>query len=438
MPPWKQVQPELVPEPGRRKGTGLSRPPLRLPIERHKPPRAVHGPVPKRRDTTAGRGPRRASTNYIYNHTTHNHTPHNRTAAQPHVPDHRFLRDNGDQMLLSTMSKMMEAMAPSSVNGLEPEKPARTDGLAESVYDQMRQEFFVAGPFVLHGEVPPLLAGAWALVRETLFCGHADRGRKEIIASAVSEANSCPFCVDAHGAAVAASGASDAALAAWARATGEQAAIAELGAQPVAEFAEHRAEYLGTVTAFHYLNRMVSVFLDEKMMPMPDALNGVTQAMAKVMMGGMITKAEHLEPGRSVPALAGYDHALAWKPSWAASSPNIADALAGWSATAEAEAQHRFDAAILTSVGDRIGVWTGGATIDGPDLDSYLSGLDDGHRHSAELAVLTCEAAHRITPRQVEAVTNSHGREGALALVAWAASRAAQRCAEWTADATGS
>ncbi len=338
-------------------------------------------------------------------------------------------------MLVDAMGRMMEALAPSSVNGLRPDRPVRSDGLAKDVYDQMRTEFFVAGPFVLHDEVPPLLAGAWSLIRETLFTGDADRGTKELIASAVSQANRCPFCVDAHGAAVRAAGAADAGVERWARASASASSIAECPVPPI--LADHRAELLGTVVGFHYLNRMVSVFLDEKMMPVPDALVGATRPMARVMMGGMIAKAAALEPGRSLPLVADHEPSRAWTPAWAEGSAAVAGAIAGWSATAEREARSRFDGSLLDRLADRIAAWDGGSSdLAGPDVEPFLDGLPAGDRPLGRLAVLTVEAPHRVTDREVEGVVATRSSADALALVAWAAHRAARRCGEWTAAAS--
>jgi hypothetical protein len=87
---------------------------------------------------------------------------------------------------------MIEELATSSVHVLKPGRPRSTKSpLAQSVYAQMRRDFMVAAPFVLHAEIPELLAAAWALVRETLLAGSVPRAQKELIAEAISKANEC-------------------------------------------------------------------------------------------------------------------------------------------------------------------------------------------------------------------------------------------------------
>src|SRR5688500_2952543 len=68
------------------------------------------------------------------------------------------------------------------------------------VYQQIAREL---GPrrapvFMTLSPVPDILAGTWALTREALVAGPASRVDRELVATAVSVANRCPFCVDAH------------------------------------------------------------------------------------------------------------------------------------------------------------------------------------------------------------------------------------------------
>src|SRR5262245_30876330 len=72
-------------------------------------------------------------------------------------------------------------------------------GLVAQVYAQIKQDLgVVPEPFTLHSPAPDLLAGAWAIFRETLLVGKVRRGIKEALATQVSQANQCPWCVDAH------------------------------------------------------------------------------------------------------------------------------------------------------------------------------------------------------------------------------------------------
>lgn len=328
-------------------------------------------------------------------------------------------------MLIASMGKMMETLAPSSVHLLNPQPPRNAVGLNQQIYEQMRRDFMVAGPFVLHAEVPELLAASWSLVRETLFVGEVPRGEKEIIAWGVSKANQCPFCIDAHYAAVRATSAENRALENWALASVNGPGEAHVSPP----FDAYTAEYFGTLAAFHYLNRMVSVFLDEKMMPLPRVLNPVTHSMAKLMMGGMIEKGANNVSGDSLPLIPDFDDSLSWKPDWAQSNSHIQDAVFAWSGTAETVARDRLDDNLRDAVGRCIDNWQG----DGYDsIDSSMNLMVDiitpQQLPAAHLALLTAFAPYRVTNAELHKAQASVGSEqNLLALVAWSAQRVTRR-----------
>lgn len=325
-------------------------------------------------------------------------------------------------MLVQSMTRMMESIGPKSINGIQPDVPLESEGLAKDVYDQMRSQYFLARPFVLHGEVPQLLAAAWAVVRETLFVGEADRGRKELIAWAVSQRNQCRFSIKTHAAAKAAAGVDDIVLQRWATTSTEVADSTEVdGVELPADLDQHRAEYLGTLTAIHYLNRMVSVFLDDKMVPTPVTLSGMAGPMAKIMMGAMIERADGLRPGDSLRFLPRHDPATSWRPGWAADSPAVSEALAGWSTTIEREAADRFPPLLLAVLAEQIAEWSGGNNL------SEVADTDPLVR----LATLTVAAPHQVSTADVNAAVAASSPSDTLALTAWAAQRAARQCAGW-------
>gem|GEM_PF-3946912 len=126
--------------------------------------------------------------------------------------------------------------------------------------------------------------------------------------------NQCPFCIDAHYAAVRAVNAQNSELETWALASVDPS-TKELKLPP---FSIHYAEYIfGTLVASHYLNRMVSVFLHEKIIPMHRLLDPVTHSMAKIIMGGWIKKDANNVARDSISLLADLDNSFAWKPIWA-------------------------------------------------------------------------------------------------------------------------
>ncbi|MFD0276926.1 carboxymuconolactone decarboxylase family protein, partial [Kitasatospora sp. NPDC127111] len=158
-------------------------------------------------------------------------------------------------------------------------------GQVAAVYAQLETDFLLAdGPLMSLSPAPEVLAGTWALLREAEIVGTAPRADKEAVASAVSLANRCPFCTEAH--ALLAHGAGDhdlaeaarvgrtpddprhADLLAWAAAT--RSPGSPLLAEP--PFPPARApEFVGTALVTHFINRMVTSLLDEDAL-LPSAL----------------------------------------------------------------------------------------------------------------------------------------------------------------------
>ncbi|WP_433279977.1 carboxymuconolactone decarboxylase family protein [Micromonospora sp. CA-244673] len=206
-----------------------------------------------------------------------------------------------------------------------PAKASAATGLTAEVYRQLRDEFLGPVPtFQALSAVPEVMAATWALMREALLAGDASRVERELVASSVSRANRCRFCVDAHVmllhalgehalAEVIAQGGTPpeprhAELARWAEASRSPAAADWTG--------RYRPEFTGTLLAFHFINRVVSALLD------PDLLPGGLQRSPMVRsVGGRLyarTARGAKEPGRSLPFV---DAGTTAPPAWAGDSP---------------------------------------------------------------------------------------------------------------------
>lgn len=201
-------------------------------------------------------------------------------------------------------------------------------GRAGTVAAQLTAEFPAASPtFSALSAVPELMAATWALLRESLLVGDASRVAKEVVATAVSRANRCRFCVDAHTVLLHALGEHElaeqvargdrpadpalAALVRWAKAT----RTPRPGGPPAP--GEHAAEYLGTALTFHFINRVVSALLSENLLP-----GGVQRSPVVRNVGGRVyarTIRRTLEPGRSLALLD--DLPAGPAPAWAGGSP---------------------------------------------------------------------------------------------------------------------
>ncbi|MEU4563215.1 carboxymuconolactone decarboxylase family protein [Actinoplanes sp. NPDC023936] len=231
--------------------------------------------------------------------------------------------------------------------------PARAaTGRAAQVYQQMRDDFPGPAPtFHALSVAPDVMAATWALMRESLLAnrdGRSSDGRssdgpssdsratphragdgasrvdREVVAAAVSRANDCRFCADAHVTLLHGLGEHDLAetiarggsppqpaqaeLAGWARASRHPRATGWTS--------RYNPQLTGTLLAFHFINRVVSALLA------PDLLPGGLQRSSTARAAGGRLLARSLRTsivaGRSLPLL---DVANGPPPAWAGNDP---------------------------------------------------------------------------------------------------------------------
>lgn len=294
------------------------------------------------------------------------------------------------------------------IRHVNPVAPRSATGLVAEVYRAVEREFgMLAPPVVLHAPAPKVLAASWSLLRESLLAdGAATRAAKEVVATAVSEANRCPYCVVVHEASLGQAGESDldGALREWIRG----------GAEPFPP--EHRAEYLAVRVTFEYLNRMVNVFLPDS--PFPGAMPAPIAASASGVLGRVAVGGAAVEPGRSAGLLPECD--LPAELGWAATRPAVANALAA-ATTAFEEAGER---SVPAPVRDLVRARLAGARPEGPSrswVTDDVATLPPQHRNAGRLALLTALAAYQVTDDVVEEYRREgHDDAALIELTAWA------------------
>ena len=282
------------------------------------------------------------------------------------------------------------------------------------MYAQVERDFgLLAPPIALHAAAPGLLAAAWCILRETLLVsGTTSRRERESVAAAVSATNTCPYCVDVHQAAV--------------RGLGGR------GGSPPPLPAVLPPELIGVAVSFHYLNRMVNVFLlDSPLAAVPAPLLGGARGAAARLLGRLAGR--EAVPGQSLPLLPGTAGAARRLPAdlrWAAGLPHVAAAMTGAAAVIEDAGNRAVPPAVRSLVRDCLD--------DGPAaladlvgasgwLDSRLAELSPPDRAAGRLAMLVAFASYRVTDSAVAAVrAEGHDDEALLGLAAWAALTAAR------------
>jgi len=276
--------------------------------------------------------------------------------------------------------------------------------------------------------------------------GAVDRLAKEAVAAAVSVANICPYCVDMHSTgmydlstehdaeAIVADRVDEVAdprvraLAAWARVAHRPDEFATL--QPVFTRAE-RAELVGVVVAFHYLSRMVNVFLASFLLPPqlgPSAKRRMKRGVSRLLRASL--REEHA-PGRSLPLLGPAD--LPAEAQWAAGRPSVAAAVARAYAAFEAAGVRSVSPPVRELVAAHLEKWRGAETgLSREWCEDAVAGLPAPDRSAARLALLTALASYQVDAEVVREFQVGHAGDAALVeTVAWASFAAARAVGAW-------
>lgn len=334
------------------------------------------------------------------------------------------------------------------VRHVTPVRMSASDDTVGRVYRQAERDFgMLAPPVALHSPAPGPLAASWMMLRESLLAdGQVSRATKEAVAAAVSLGNACPYCVSVHAAtlsgllgsstasAVAADRISDIAdprtraVAQWAR----RSARRPDSRSELPPFNEQQApEIVGVAITFHYLNRMVDLFLAES--PLPPAVPALARGgMLRVLGRFMSTSARAAhQPGASLELLPAAP--LPQDLWWAAGSPHIAEAFARASAAFEAAGRQQVPAPVQAALRARLADWDGRPPgLSRSWVDDELRALPDDQRATGRLVLLTALASYQVDQPVLDAFRRERpGDEALIATTSWASMAAARQVGSW-------
>ncbi|MCW3818278.1 carboxymuconolactone decarboxylase family protein [Micromonospora sp. DR5-3] len=342
------------------------------------------------------------------------------------------------------VSRVAASVVQRQVRHVTPVPALSASGLVDRVYQQVADEMrLVIPPALMHSPSPRALAAYWMLMREPLLVsGTVDRASKEAAAAAVAVATICPYCVDMHSVSMyemageydadklAADRAGDMRdprlreISQWARGAQESPGGLPL---PIWLNPEQGAELVGTVTAMHYLTRMVNVFLSSFLLP--PGLTGRARQRMKQGLGRLLreTLRAHREPGRSLELLP--DAPVPADAAWAASSPSIAGAMARAAAVFDAAGERWLTPAVRAVVHEHLDNWRGADTgISTAWCEDLLAGLGPADRAAGRLALLTAVSSHQVGDEVVaEFRRHMPGDEVLVEVAGWASFEAARR-----------
>jgi len=312
------------------------------------------------------------------------------------------------------------------------------DSFPGKILAEIRREFGAeVEPFTLHLPVPELLAGVWMACRETLLADNGRRDAKEVVATAISELNQCPYCVDAHSMMILSSAGSDypdalkdpylSAVAAWASAT--RNSDSPLLRKPPFPRQEAPA-FIGTAVVFHYINRMVSILLGSSPLPFTQGLpKKIAMQLAAWFFGGAVRREK--EPGKSLDLLP--DCPLPNDLLWAKPSRPIAGAFARFAQAVENAGSEALSPEVRRAVSKAARRWNG---VD-PGMntmwcDEAIVPLGEMDKCAGRLAFYTAFAPYRVNEGIVKEFSDRFpGDKNLISALAWSSFTAARRIGTW-------
>jgi AhpD family alkylhydroperoxidase len=335
-----------------------------------------------------------------------------------------------------------------SIQYLSPLSHPPAHSLVGQVYRQIKQEFgIIADPFRLHAPVPELLAGLWSVTREIGVARQVPWPVKEAVAAAVSQSNACPYCVEIH-AAIASVGTNQPlapllfqgrttdladpslrAILTWAAST-RAPGSAPLLHPPFT--AEEAPEILGITLVYHYINRLVQVFLPESLLPSP-VRSGWAARLLWRLIGHKLARSREREriAGASLSFVP--SALLPAEYSWAAPSSTISRALAGWAAAMEQVEADMLAPRVCALVNDVLHDWQGETLpLSRAWVNRAVAPLPEADHADGRLALLAAVAPHQIDAEIIQALRAEPGSDARLVgIVAWASFQAARRILSW-------
>ena len=305
-------------------------------------------------------------------------------------------------------------------------EPAQATGLVKRIYRQMNQENAgVHGPFLIHSSVPNLLAGIWALFRETQIASTVPRVDLETIALVIAEQNQCPWCIEAHSTALA-NTSQNQEIAQWAKAAQnpDDPALKNPPFKP-----EQMSEYVAVVLLWQYINRMSNALLiDSAWVAFGQFKQPYLKLMSWVFEKFVLTKPN--KAGLSLEFLETHDLP---KHLEFMQNTNIAAALSHLHHTLQTAIDTALPVTVQIFALQKIKEWRGQHMgLSRQWVNEMVKDLSDEHQASAKLVLLTAFAAYQLEQGIVDQYRKYYPDNAALlTATAWASYHAATRVAGW-------
>lgn len=341
---------------------------------------------------------------------------------------------------------LFRSITPRDIKYLQAPSFNAVSGLSAEIYQQMAEDFQLVPPIVLHHSLPRVMAGLWAASREAYVADLTGRGLREAVGASVSKINRCPYCVDVHVAMLHGLGNDLTARAirdgkGEADETSRQAMTwAEATLTPGAPIL-HRPPFplavapriIGTALLFHYINRMVHLFLPNSPLPIPSSL-GWLKRSAGTLFGRTVGRNVVSRTAGVAPyPLADESAHLPIEFEWARSDGRVAHAFALFAKVAEEAGATYLDEQLRQHVSAHIAAWQGEPPgLSRSWLDTAAPCVPAKSQPAARLALLTALAPYQVTPTDIATFKQGAGSDAALiGVTSWASFQAMKRVSSW-------
>ena len=285
-------------------------------------------------------------------------------------------------------------------------KPSQASGEVKEVYSQLKAEMGdVVEPISLHALIPNLLKGIWGILRETVIIEDATKRKtKEAVGAAVSSSNECPYCVDAH--TIMIIGLQDKTVAdAIVKRSIEM--ISDDYVRSVVNWSfntrnfksmtvtnppftmKEAPEIIGTAVFFHYLNRMVTIFLGPTILPLNiNFLKGMMKSMAAKMFAGVLNKEKEGHLGGQLEEVK--------ELYWTKSNPRVQYVYTYFYNTVQELGVKYIPEEVRRLISNEVNNWDGEDLMSTKELDALIDKISTRNQPLARMLYLTAFSPHRI------------------------------------------
>ncbi len=302
------------------------------------------------------------------------------------------------------------------VRHVRPVPPRAARGGTAALYRQLEGDFGVlAPPIALLTPAPECAAATWVALRESLLVdGRTSRAAREAVATAVSRDNSCPYCVEVHGATLDSLAPDVGTHDQRVRSTGDPVERAELGA---------------VTLTFEHINRLVNVFLPDS--PLPDFAPAPVRGPLRRATGAVIAGDRgSAVPGTSLELLPDTARRSPVPDDlrWAAGEPRIQRALAAAVSAIEQAGARVLPGTVRGLVHRHLAEHgTGPAGVSPSWAETAVGDLPAADRPLGRLTLLTARASYQVGDATVAACRETGADDATLVrAVSWAAMTAAR------------